>query len=106
MSEGELKCTFCGRKIDHTDYWSDYNGKFCDRPCMIRFEMGDKDKCANCNKKVWHSVLSAKDHSSGEKFYFCSEGCLNKFNDKRANNKLECDSRLYGGYWANIDEKK
>ena len=61
--------------------------------------MGDEDKCANCNKKIFSCVLTAKDFKNNDAFYFCSNICFNKFNIW-INNKLEWISRICGGYWA------
>ena len=107
MSDEESKCDFCGRKIGEDDsfYFDNKGHNFCDEPCLFRFQMGDNDKCANCNKKIFGCVLCAKDFSNDDNLYFCSNDCFDKFNDKRADNKLECTDSIYGGYWAKMDEK-
>ena len=100
MNEKNLKCYFCGKKIDFIDYWGDADGHiFCDSPCMIRSRMGNNDKCSNCGKKIFGSVLEAKNKETGILFYFCYEKCFNKYN-KRINNKLERINSVIGGYWA------
>ena len=48
----------------------DENGIFCDRVCLLRFGMGDKDKCANYNKKIFHYLLKAIDNANKDNFYF------------------------------------
>ena len=66
----EEKCVFCGRKIDLYDHW-DVNGHiFCDSPCSIRFRMGNNDKCSNCGKKIFGSVLEAQNIETGAYFIF------------------------------------
>ena len=95
----EEKCDFCGRKIDLYDNWRINGHIFCDSPCSIRFRMGNNDKCSNCGKKIFGSVLEAKNIETGAYFYFCYEACFNKYN-KRNNNKLKRVSSVSGGYWA------
>ena len=101
MAEEESKCAFCGRKIGLDDsFVGDDEGRiFGDQVCLLRFEMGDKDKCVNCNKKIFGYVLKAKDNANREKFYFCSEVCFEKYNNKRTKNKLERVSSAFGGIW-------
>ena len=108
MSDGESKCDFCGSKIgeDDSSYGDNEGHIFCDEPCLVRFKMGDKDKCANCNKKIFGCVLCAKDYANDDDLYFCSNECFYKFNAKSTDNKLECTYSIYGGYWAKMDEKK
>ena len=55
MSDEESKCDFCRRKIgeDDSSYGNNKGHIFRDEPCLIRFQMGDKDKCATCNKKIF-----------------------------------------------------
>ena len=50
--------------------------------------------------------ICAKDFVNDDDLYFCSNDCLDNFNDKRADNKLEYNDSIYGGYWAKMDEKK
>ena len=98
----ERKCDFCGGQIDLYEQRGDVNGHiFCDSPCSIRFRMGNNDKCPNCGKKIFGSVLEAKNIETGAYVYFCYEECFNKYN-KRNNNKLERVSSVAGGYWAQI----
>ena len=95
----EKKCDFCWGKIDPQDNWGVDGHIFCDSPCLIRFRMGNNDKCLNCGKKIFGSVLEAKNIETGAYFYFCYEACFNKYN-KRNNNKLKRVSSVSGGYWA------
>ena len=44
--------------------------------------MGNNDKCSNCGKKIFGSVLEAKNIETGAYFYFCYEACFNKYNKK------------------------
>ncbi len=103
MNENK-KCDFCGRiPPDPFEAWGDGNGHiFCDKPCSYRFEMGNNDKCAYCGKKIFGSVLKAKDVDNGNYFYFCYESCFNKYKKKRTDKKLERVGSLAGGYWAQI----
>ena len=101
MSNIENKCYFCGCKLGLNDSFDgDENGHiFCDRVCLLRFDMGDKDNCANCNKKIVHYLLKSIDKKNNDNFYFCSESCFKKYNDKRTKNKLERISSVCGGRW-------
>lgn len=73
MSNTESECNFCGRKIGLNDsFYGDENGIFCDQTCLLRFGMGDKDKRANCNKKIINYLLKAIDNANNDNFYFCS----------------------------------
>ena len=72
---------------------------FCDQSHLLRFEMGDKDKCTNCGKKIFLYILKAKNNANKDNFYFCSESCFHKYNDKRNNNKLERVSSVGGENW-------
>ena len=95
----EKKCDFCGGQIDLYELWG-FNGHiFCDILCSIRFRMGNNDKCLNCGKKIFGSVLEAKNIETGAYFYFCYEECFNKYN-KINNNKLKRFNSVAGGYWA------
>ena len=62
--------------------------------------MGENDKCKNCNKKIFGSVVKAReDNDSKICFYFCSERCLALYNNKNPNNKLIKIASVIGGYW-------
>ncbi len=73
MSKKESKWDFCGLKIGLNDsFWGDGEGHiFCDSPCLTRFQMGDKDKCTNCNKKIFRCALTAKDYANDNLLYLC-----------------------------------
>ena len=93
----ESKCYFCGRKIGLNDgFYIVKEHIFCDLSCFSRFEMGDKDTCTNCNKKIFNYLLTAKGKENNDNFYFCSEVCFEKYN-KRAKNKLQRVSSVCGG---------
>ena len=62
--------------------------------------MGENDKCKNCNKKIFGSVVKAsEDNHSKTYFYFCDERCLALYNKKNPNYKLIKIGSVYGGYW-------
>ena len=104
MSNKESKCDFCGRKLGLNDsYYGDREGHiFCDMSCLHRFGMRYKDKCTNCNKKICGYILKAKDNAGGD-FYFCSENCFHKYNNKRTNNKLERVPSVFGNLMKKIN---
>ena len=102
MTDEYSECNFCKRKIGLDDsFYESENGIFCDGVCMKRFEMGENDKCKNCNKKIIGELLQAKEgKKNGIYFYFCSEKCFAIYNKKYSNNQLVFKSHVAGGNWG------
>ena len=82
----------------------DDNGNlFCENTCLVRFGMGKNDKCKNCNKKLFKSVLTARENNNNQNCcYFCSKNCFDTYCNKNPNNKLEFEGSVLGLYWPEI----
>ena len=95
------RCDFCGWEIaeDESSYGdTDTEGHiFCGPSCLSKYKMGNKrDTCANCNKIIVGSIVSAAGPAN-EEIEFCSKACFEKYNEKRAeNNKLKWIGSIFG----------